>query len=492
MGRAPLTESNTQPELAIDQRLQPEHVFGIVALGITIRFVFLLLAWNQTAFADESQYLYLAAVWSRFGVYTDSTMYLWPPGYPCFLYGCLKLFGPAGVYAAKLIQVVLSGAIGLSTILIAYRLATARAACLAGLMWAVYLPLIGFTHSLWPETLYLALLMPGFCLLLPFFGQEAGKGGRKNERSNARLVAAGVLIGLSILVKEVALWWFVLVGMLLLFQRRQRSWSVALNRASLFLLAGAVVILPWALRCYEVYGRIVPSGATLGRNVHLGINSKYWNVDYPLPDSARITEANADVHRLLTETAAQQWQTSTARNVVALSSDNVRRGLRFAADNPGYFARSRIKNLADWATPLSFFVRNFALARYDGILRNPVAWRVLVVAAMLMPMTVLAASAGGYFHALRGVAGRGFLGVTLLYFIAANVLIVASSRYRLCIAPLLIVLAATFLAGGFRRRWTKRGIAACTVVWGTLVILWLINALEIREMIRVIQERCTA
>jgi hypothetical protein len=53
-------------------------------------------------------------------------------------------------------------------------------------------------------------------------------------------------------------------------------------------LGALVVVLPWTLRNLEVYGRVVPSGSTLGENLWQGVNAQYINWDYGGPDAGDI------------------------------------------------------------------------------------------------------------------------------------------------------------------------------------------------------------
>ena len=116
-----------------------------------------------------------------------------------------------------------------------------------------------------------------------------------------------------------------------------------------------------------------------------------------------------------------------------------------------YALRTRIKKLADWATPLSFFVRHYAWERYHGVLATPAVRRPLIVAALAMPILVLAGAIPGFWGCLRGSDAHVVLGWTLLYWVPAMALINGMSRYRVGLEPLLIVLAAGFLSGAATR-----------------------------------------
>ena len=100
------------------------------------------------------------------------------------------------------------------------------------------------------------------------------------------------------------------------------------------------------------------------------------------------------------------WARSSAPNVIDRLAENTRRGRAYALQHPGFTARTRLKKLADWATPLSFFVRHYALERYHGSLAEPAVRRVLIVGAVVLPLLVLAGAIPGFCWSLRVAGGR--------------------------------------------------------------------------------------
>jgi 4-amino-4-deoxy-L-arabinose transferase-like glycosyltransferase len=446
---------------------------------VGLRLLFLLLAGNLEPQADESHYLYLATIWQHFGIYSDCAYYLWPPGYPLFLGLALQLFGASGIFAAKLCQVLLSGIVGLTTMLVAARLFSRRAAVVAGILWSLYLPLIGFTHYLWPETLYLAAFLPALYLLIVWWQQS-----ERTAVSNRYLIAAGVLLGLSLLIKEVGLWWCAGLVLLVLARDLRQSVAQAASRAILFALSMSVVVLPWTLRNHEVYGRWTPVGATLGQNMYWGLNSTYLNFDYTPAQLSQLAQLNPRTYRWLLAAPPPAWQRSTAPNVIDRSAEDVRRGLQYAGDHPAFAARTRIKKLADWATPLSFFVRHYALDRYHGVLASPAVRRPLLTAALLLPLLVLAAAIPGFWGSLRTSGAWPVLAFTLLYFIPTTALVNGMSRYRTPIEPLLIVLAAGFLSGAAWRSWSRPAMVVSILGCAALAFLWWLNAPEVLALVQ--------
>ena len=453
----------------------------IVMFGVAVRLVLLVRAGDLDLYADEGSYAYLALLWNRFGFYSATENYLWPPFYPAFVALFLRAFGESGLLAAKAAQVALSGIIGAAVVLLARKAFSQRAALIAGILWAAYLPLASFTHYLWPETLFLSVYLPGVLLYWRALERpdETGIGG-------FALVVAGSLLGLALLVKQSVAPLILIFTLVLTGLRIQGSLTRRLLRASVFLLSAVVVVLPWALRNQEVYGRVVFSGSTLGQNLSMGINGRYRNIDYPdVVNYEELYNEGGRTYRWLIRSDAPEWQSSEAPNIIDRSSENVRRAWAFAADHPGFVLRSRIKRLADWATPTSFFVRHFVLEMYrDQGVNVPGVRRLLIVASISTTVLVLIGAIPGLFWALSDRTARIVICSTLIAFMA-TIPLVAMSRYRLPVEPLLIVLTAGFLAGENRGAWRRpRAVALVVTGWFLLGSLWLVNWVEIHAVLQ--------
>lgn len=440
--------------------------------GVLVRLVFLLLTRQLAPQGDESSYLYLAVVLNRFEIYSDHGAFLWPPGYAYALSLFLKCCGATGPVALKALQVLLSGAIGCATMMIADRLFGRRAALLAGALWCVYLPLIGYTHYLWPETIFLSLLLPAIYLFLRVFLEKGSL-----APHTWRVAVAALLLGIAIYFKEVGVYLAVIYAALLVWKGRSDRFDHGLRLAALFVLVIAAVVLPWTLRNRGVYGRWVPVSSTLGRNVFAGVNARYYNSEYPRDLRPRVKSANLIQAKLVSSDGIRAWSGSHLPNVIDRARENVRRVRRFVVRNPAYVLRLSIARLADILTPNSFFLRHYALDRYEGVLDKPTVRRLLIVVCVMLPMLTLAGSIPGLVLALRDPAARLLLGVTIGYFLMAGIPTIAMSRYRAPVEPILMVLAAGFLTGQ-GRPWSRRGRAKIVALTASfaLVILWTINA----------------
>jgi 4-amino-4-deoxy-L-arabinose transferase-like glycosyltransferase len=451
----------------------------LCASGVALRLLFLLLAGELEFKADESTYVYHAVTWNHFGVYIDSHRFLWPPGYAFFLARWLDALGLRGLFFAKLCQVLASASVGLSVMLLARRAFGDRAAFLAGTLWCVYLPLIGYTHYLRTETLFLALLLPALYQLQAALQEE----GRARD---GRLLLAGALLALALHVKEAAVLLPLLLALLLAL--RAPAPVEGLRRASLFLLALAVVVAPWTLRNAEVYGRFTFLGSSLGENVHVGLNESYKNYDIQAFTRRYFAELVPGDHTRRWFVEAEPgsgWQRAVEiHNLVDRQAEQVRRALAYAAERPGWLLRSRLKKLADLVVPYSFFVRHQGLDGYAGSPLGAGGVRHALLAwALVLPVAVMLLAVPGYVAALRDPPSRWLFGAVLLYF-AATGLVNSMSRVRVPMEPLGLALAGGALAAGPVRALRDPRVAAPVgALWAVLLFLWWVDWPELVQVV---------
>jgi 4-amino-4-deoxy-L-arabinose transferase-like glycosyltransferase len=452
----------------------------LCALGVALRLLLLGLAGPLELQSDEANYVYLALVWERFGSYQDGFRFLWPPGFAWILKHALARFGLDGLTAVKLLQVAGCASTGLTSMLFARRLFGMRAAQVAGALWVLYLPLAAYTHYLWPEPLFLGLLLPALYLILRALEAPAPR-----PRTDGELGLAGFLYAGALYLKEAPLFLVPVLALLLAIHSEDRR--EGLRRASLFLLAIAVALAPWTLRNLEVYGRFVPLASTLGENLHAGVNARYKNYDVqalgerPLGEEALLPEGVG--RTWFTELEAEQWERAEhVANTPDRLRENVRRGAAFALEHPAWLARSRIKKLADLFAPSSFFVRHAALGHYDEGLFRRLPREPLVVWAVVCPLLVLPLGMAGFCLCLRRGPARWLIGAVLGYFTCTG-LLVAMSRFRLPMIPFLIVLAAGLLTGAAERPVPRGARILAALVLALLVGLWWIDLPEVAGLV---------
>jgi hypothetical protein len=466
-------------------------ILAILLLGLSLRVALLLGALGIDPIRDEIAYLDLALDWNELGVFHGGQA----PGYPWFLAAMMRALGPASLDAVKWVQVLaFAPVVGWSVFALARRLYGAKAAAAAGILWALHLPLAGFTHLHWTETLFLACFGPALLLFLaglegdrPAAGAgsaAAPVGAGSTDRAAAALAGAGILLGAAALLKESATWLPPLLALLLI---RRNEPGASLRRALTFLLGAAVVVAPWTARNVETHGRLAIVGTTIGENAYLGLNGRYVNFDYTRDLIAAYPEDHW-VTRTFSPARDDAWERSDLPNAVDRSAADVRAGIAYMAARPGYFLATRVRKIADAVTPMSFLLRHLHLDLYDGWLRAPAVRRALAVLAPLGVMALLLATVAACCYLPPPPGGRVLL-ATSLYF-AATWLLVSMSRFRAPLLPAMLALSGALLADpGAVRRASRARHCAFAAGAATLAGLWTLNADGVLLAVRGIWER---
>jgi hypothetical protein len=212
---------------------------------------------------------------------------LWPVGYPAFLGGLFRLFGPS-LLAPRVANVAMS----LAVLPLWYRMARAlfaseRVARVTLLLATFYPNLIFYCSSLWSETLQLFLFTCGIAVMM-------SPTARDREPSRGWWVCthllAGLLFGLLCLVKPVHLFAPVvyIVGRRLDgFDAVRPMWRTTLSKLVLVYAPILAVTLPWTIRNRAVLG-VTGFVSTNGPiNLFIG-NNPYATGGFDLEGAERI------------------------------------------------------------------------------------------------------------------------------------------------------------------------------------------------------------
>lgn len=291
---------------------------AIIGVGAVLRAAWAVKAQAPVAMRDPSLYMILADYVAagdgfRYGYEADqgATAY-YPPGYPLALAAVVWLvrlspFDVSTFDVAIWLNVGLSVAtIGLVFVL-ARRLAGDRAGLVAAAVWALWPNLIFHSGIVLTETLFLLLLVAMLVVLL---------GDRDAARAPgvARLVAVGVLFGLTLLVRPVSavmapvflvLWW-------------GNGARAALWRLALVGVATVAVLLPWSIRSTLVMDEPVAMSLNFGDNLCIGHNP---GANGGFGDLGAYCYTAEDLRRPESETRRQ--------------SENIDRAVTYIREHPG-------------------------------------------------------------------------------------------------------------------------------------------------------------
>jgi 4-amino-4-deoxy-L-arabinose transferase-like glycosyltransferase len=216
-------------------------LFTIFIAALLVRGVFVLTLQDGFYFPDSVDYTRAAV-----NILTNSELgerYHRPPGYPVFLAGIYSFFGE-NILAVRMVESVMGAFLAVVIALLGRRIGGEVLGALAGILWSIY-PLGVFIAGLvYPTNLLTMLLACGLLCFLPNSQQEL---------SAKRVFFAGIVWGIAALTTPVVL---ATVGMISL-------WVIYWSRAnrllliSVLFLGSALTVVPWIIRDFYVYGRLI-------------------------------------------------------------------------------------------------------------------------------------------------------------------------------------------------------------------------------------------
>ena len=215
--------------------------FAVFITALLIRGVFVLTLQDGFYFPDSVHYSRAAASLISNAELGDN--YNRPPGYPVFLAGIYLLFGES-ILTVRMVESVLGAVLAVVIALIGKRIGGDVVGAAAGILWSIY-PLGVFIAGLvYPTGLLTILLASGLLCFLPESQQEL---------SLKRVFVAGMVWGLAALTTPVVLATVGVLGLWLIYWGRVDR----LRLVSVLVLGTGLVVVPWTIRDYYAYGRLV-------------------------------------------------------------------------------------------------------------------------------------------------------------------------------------------------------------------------------------------
>jgi 4-amino-4-deoxy-L-arabinose transferase-like glycosyltransferase len=213
----------------------------IFAVALVVRIVFVLMLQGGFYFPDSIHYSRAAEnliATGEFGETFDR-----PPAYSLFLAGIYTLFGQK-IVAVRLLEAVMGACLAVVIAIMAGRICGEEAGGLAGVLWSIY-PLSIFIAGLVYPTGLAALLLAGSMLCMLTKPDQA--------LAPPAVAAAGILLGLSALTISIALATVLTTALWIAYRQRTRR----LFLVTLFLGGVALSLMPWMVRNYHRYDRLV-------------------------------------------------------------------------------------------------------------------------------------------------------------------------------------------------------------------------------------------
>ena len=241
--------------------LHPLFVPGVLLVGLAIR-LFVAAVIPLEPMSDSAWYIGRAKEMAAGLGYQESgfpTAY-WPVGWPAILAGAYLVFGSMPI-AVVILNLLGAAAIMLLVLWFGRRIAGSEiVGRLALLAYAFYPNHIAYAGNAATETVYTALAMAAFALMIH---------GRQRIWI---LVASGLIFGIATLVKPqtIAFPFGAVIALAIVF--RSYSWWSAFRAGLVIYAALLLVVLPWTYRNYMVLGEPVLVSTNGGTALLLGAN----------------------------------------------------------------------------------------------------------------------------------------------------------------------------------------------------------------------------
>ncbi|MGE3518801.1 MAG: glycosyltransferase family 39 protein [Vicinamibacterales bacterium] len=391
------------------------------AVGLGLRLLFALGYWtNQPLTRDEHEYLSIARslVHGNGFVYDESlpggaaTGVGRAPGYPLFL--AFTGGGTSVVEAVPTSVKVAQAAVGIVGVLllaaVAGRLAGPTAAAIAALLGAVHPPLVWVASYVWSEALAWPLGLASVWL----FDRLAAT--QENEARTG--MAAGLVTGLTILVRPGTLLFVPAAAAWLAWRRR--------TRAIAWLLAGCVlVIAPWTMRNYAREGRLILVASEGGVT--------FWTGNHPLAAG----DGDLSTSPALKAALAELQGRYPARTGAELEPVYYREALRWMREHPWAWLELEVRKAFFLVVPVG-----------PSYAQHSIRYAALSIGSYLVLLPLAAAGFVRLGSARARAPGLWLLGgsavlLALIFF--------PQERFRIpVIDPLLIVCASVAIAA----RWS--------------------------------------
>jgi 4-amino-4-deoxy-L-arabinose transferase-like glycosyltransferase len=216
-------------------------LLAIFVIALLVRSAFILTLQDRYYFPDSVDYSRAAVSLISSGELGET--YKRPPGYPVFLAGIYLFFGES-IFAVRMVESVLGAFLAVVIALVGRRMGGEVVGLLSGLLWSIYPIGIFIAGLVYPETLLTTLLACGVLGFLPY---------AQGDLSRKRVFLTGVLWGLAALTKPIVLATLGAVSLWVFFWGRGSRLLVV----SLLFLGSALTVVPWGIRDYYVYDRLV-------------------------------------------------------------------------------------------------------------------------------------------------------------------------------------------------------------------------------------------
>ncbi|MGB5108084.1 MAG: glycosyltransferase family 39 protein [Candidatus Zixiibacteriota bacterium] len=395
---------------AITERHRVAVPIGLLLLALFPRVVAAILIPLEITHGDDPWY-YLSIAESVFkgaGFSEGNLLAYRPPLYPLYITAIFAIFGEH-ITVVQIIQALMAAVSCVFVYWFSKRLFGFTAGFLAALFCALYPQFIHYSVGIWSEQLFTFLMLLSLFLLVEGLAKD----------SKLPLIGAGLAIGLAILTRDSAV--FILFGYLIWILRVSESRRVAIVRFAAVAVCAVLVVMPWTIRNYKVFGKLVPVSTNGGINFYMGNN----------PD------ATGGFNWKLPAGAIWNVPSENGQNEINASNLGYQQGIQFIRDNPGRFVEligARLYYL--------FRPPTWTILSKDSLheVVTKIVWVVMYLALFVVTLILglpCAWKQRGYFLSLLQLIAWLVLPFIVSY---------GGTRYRLPIEPLMAIISAAAIS----------------------------------------------
>ena len=413
--------------------------WALLALGVfafSVRYAVLERVFPVKPLGDEVYYVVVASSLAngRGHVYTENARALRPPAQAYLLSWVVERDRPVrwpegegrplldvdALRPVLNLQVAVGTLLVLATALLGRLLFDARTGFLAGLLAALYPTFVAYSHYLYAETLFAALVTTGLA--------GVAFGARRGGLGLAALT--GLVFGVATLTREIALpvagvgalWWVLEAG--------PGGRRAAVARGAVLLASAILVVVPWTLRNHALLGRPIPV-STVGWMAAAEGNSL---------DGARWLQPSppgrGEFRRAYLAVEGEVERADFARDATLE---------RIREEGPLWLVVKLVRNVPLLLSPDAFSFYKIRRGSYGDVAPSTRSW--LHVATTGAYALVFLAGVVGLAGAAAG--GRRSLALLVLAVVlSVHVFANANSRFRMPWMPLFVVFASHALLSG--------------------------------------------
>ena len=393
-------------ETALTRPAERRFVVGVVAAAVGVRVLAVLLLGDEPV-GDHQAYNRHALQMLRGQGYGPTAYF--PPGMSFWLLGVYALFGES-LLAAQLVNALVGGLFTWLTYYIGKRVVPASAARLAAVLTAVFPSLVLYATTVGYDPL-LGCTLLGVAAL--FLHREPA-----TRHPWWYVAGIGVLLGVGTFLKPIGLLLPLVFG--LAYRRRGASIGRSIRNTVIMTVLLFVVISPWSVRNYRLFGEYVPITTSGGVGLWVANNPRATGLSCPIPSvTAECSEVQRD--RLL-------WK----------------RAWRYITANPRHFAKLVLAKAAYlWGTSTTVMA-GVSADRWDPRAESLAKLVINVAWAFVCSLFVVAVVRDGF---CRSTVAFWPLIALLAYLWGIHQFYEAQSRYHLPLVPVLFLGAAAALLG---------------------------------------------